>query len=391
LRPLTSALILEQQSFRSQLLEALKILPVRIVLDQGGFGSWPVVREKLERLQPDVLLMDLADQAEQRFTYIQQVRALASAPAVIVFHDNDDSKLILQAMRAGAAEFLSLPLEAGALGAALVRISKLATVGQGLKDGGGRLLAFLAAKGGAGATTLACNVSSIMGQSAGLQVLLADLDMETGNVAFAMKASSQYSIIEACRNINRLDMHYWKGLVSNGLPGLKILTAPAELRGVEVPQGVEVRQVLRFARTIHDYSVVDLPSSLNRLTMAVLEDADQVFLITTSDLPSLHLAKRTLHTLLQAGYPPGKLGLVMNRTSRRDEVTPEDIARNLGQPVYWSFPDDPENVTDFYIRGGTLSPQSELGKSIRQFIQKLSPETTTTPVPPQKKKSFLGL
>jgi len=383
--PLTAALILEKQSVRAQLLEVLKGIPVRIVLDQGGFGAWHLVQERLERLQPDVVLVDLGEEVEERFGYIQKVRMLARPPAIMVIHSANDAQLILSAMRAGAAEFLTLPLAQAALEAALERISALAPERRAGTETGGKLLAFLAAKGGAGATTLACNVAVGLARSTGKEALLADLDLETGNVAFAMKTSSQYNILDACRNISRLDAHFWRGLVSNGLPGLNILTAPADLRGLDAPQAVEIRQVLRFARTVYDFSLVDLASSLNRLTLAVLEDADQAFLVSTSDLPSLHLAKRVLQTLLQTGYGRERVRLLVNRCSRRDQVTPEDIERNLGVPVYWSFPEDSDSVGEFYVKGGAIAPQSDLGKSIRRFVQQISP-----PPAEKKKKSFLG-
>jgi Flp pilus assembly CpaE family ATPase len=124
------------------------------------------------------------------------------------------------------------------------------------------------------------------------------------------------------------------------------------------------------------------------VTLAGLEDADRTFLITTTELPSLHLAKRTLQSLRLQGYPQHRLALVLNRSSRREEITQEDIERNLGVPVFWQFPYDAETVNEFYIRGGSIAPKSELGRSVFQFAQKLS----GAPAPAAKeKKSFLGL
>ncbi len=389
MKPLSLALILERPSFREQVLQELKEIPVRVVLDQGGFGAWHLVHERIERLQPDVILADLGEQPDERFSYIQLMRTMSRPPAVVVVHDSSDAGIILKAMRAGAAEFLTIPLEPGALVNALERISAIAPGAASSKVTGGRLLAFVSVKGGAGATTLACNVAAALGRSTKQEILLADLDLETGNVAFAMKAGSQYSILDACRNISRLDVHYWKGLISNGQPNLNILTAPSDLRGFDNPQGVEVRQVLSFARTIYAYSVIDMPSSLSRLTLAALEDADKIFLITTTDLPCLHLAKRALQKLNATGHPLDRVALVVNRSSRHDEVLPEDIERNLGVPVFWRFPNDAKSVTEFYVKGGVIAPNSDLGKSITKFVAKIS----GPPSPPEagKRWSLLGL
>jgi len=385
LKPLTVALILESQPLRQELVAALANVPVRVVLDQGGFESGTQIREKLNNFQPDVLFVDLGDQPQERFAFVRSVRAMARPPAVAVCHRSSESAVILAAMRAGAAEFLAFPLEEGALEAALERISALAPSREGTTKSEAQVLAFLAPKGGGGATTLACSVAASLGRDAENKALLADLDLETGNVAFALKAASHYSIIDACRNLSRLDDHYWRGLVSNGLPGLHVLTAPAGLSGLDQPQGVEVRQVLSFARGMYRYVVVDLASSLNRISLAVLEDADRVFLITTGELPAVHVAKRSLQALHYAGYPMDRVSLVLNRISRRDPVAPEDIARNLEVPVFWRFPNDVEAANEFYVRGGALPPKSDLGKSVHQFVQKIGG------TPASKGRSFLGI
>lgn len=372
MKPLTVALLLESQGFRNAVLEAMKEIPVRILLDQGGFTTWHLVREKLERLRPDVILVDLGEQPEQRFIYLQAVRTMPHAPAIVVLHGSSDANVILNAMRAGATEFLTMPLEPLALLQALERISALLPAGPSTKETGGRVLAFLGAKGGTGATTLACNVAALLGKTAGQETLLADLDIEGGTVSFAMKVNGQYSIVDACRSISRLDTHYWRGLISNGWPGLHILGAPSGSREFDLLQPVEVQQVLNFARSLYKYSVVDLASTLSRFTLAVLEDADQIFVITTAELPALHLAKRTLQRLGQAGYDRNRLFLVVNRSSRRDEVSVEDIERNMEAPVFWRFPSDSKSVTAFYMKGGAITSDSDLGKSIRQFVKKIT-------------------
>jgi pilus assembly protein CpaE len=261
-KPLTTALILEKTGFRAQVTEELREAPVRVVLDQGAFGAWHQIQDKLQRLQPDVVIVDLADQTEDRFACIQRLRTLPYPPAVVVIHDSSDAPVILKAMRAGATEFLTVPLEPGSLMTALSRISSLLPGRESGAESTGQVFAFLSAKGGAGATTLACGTASVLGKTSGQEILLADLDLETGNVAFAMKANSVYSVLDACRSISRLDAHYWKGIVSNGKAGLHILTAPTEARSQELPQGVEVRQILNFARTLYPYCIVDLPSHL---------------------------------------------------------------------------------------------------------------------------------
>ena len=55
------------------------------------------------------------------------------------------------------------------------------------------------------------------------KVLLADLDLDAGMIAFITKTKATYSILDAVNNLHRLDLHYWKALVSNGIPGVEIV------------------------------------------------------------------------------------------------------------------------------------------------------------------------
>ena len=62
-------------------------------------------------------------------------------------------------------------------------------------------------------------------------MLLADLDVSAGMVAFLMKSVSPYSVADALNNVDRLDSSYWKALVSNGIPGLEVISAPTAVGG----------------------------------------------------------------------------------------------------------------------------------------------------------------
>ena len=69
------------------------------------------------------------------------------------------------------------------------------------------------------------------------KVLLADLDLDAGMVGFITKTKSVYSILDAVNNLHRLDIHYWKALVSNGIPGVEIVASPLALASKTAAQG----------------------------------------------------------------------------------------------------------------------------------------------------------
>src|SRR5579863_7606970 len=155
----------------------------------------------------------------------------------------------------------------------------------------------MSAKGGCGATTIACHTAVELPHQTGTRVLLADLDLESGIVGFLLKAPGRYSIADAVSNTQRLDENYWKALVSNGIAGLEIITAPSTpSRQPYRPE--QLRIVLSFIRTQYDWIVLDLGRGLGFNSVAALEEVDDLVLVTTLEVPALHQAKVIIQKLL---------------------------------------------------------------------------------------------
>ena len=117
------------------------------------------------------------------------------------------------------------------------------------------------------------------------------MDFDSGMVHFLMKTKSTYSVQDAFNNLHRLDMSFWKAIVSNGTPRLEIISAPSPVCLRQQPRPEQLQQVLRFVRQNYDWSIVDLGRNLSFLGMSVLDEIDETCLITTLDVPALHQAK----------------------------------------------------------------------------------------------------
>ena len=135
---------------------------------------------------------------------------------------------------------MSIRLSDEPLRRALERRSRERGRGAGRPAKAGKAFGFLSAKGGCGATTLACHVAAELGY-AHQKVLLADLDLDAGMVAFITKTKSVYSILDAVNNLHRLDISYWKALVSNGIPGVEIVSSPLALACKQQPKDEQIR------------------------------------------------------------------------------------------------------------------------------------------------------
>ncbi len=364
-------LIIANHGLWDEVQECIRELPVQVLLQQTELGDPGVFLDQLESLRLDVLIVDLTRLSEPFEQIVRRIKAGAVTPMIIALNETADPEVILGAIRAGANEFLYPPLQAG-LRKALERLSGERAQKHAGSRQRGKTLGFLSVKGGCGATTIACHVGVEIQRSTSQDVLLADLDFDSGMVGFLMKARTPYSFMDAVRNVQRLDLSYWKALVSNGQAHLEVILAPplASVHEALVPD--QFRRVLTFLRSAYDWVLVDLGRSVNALSLGMLEEIDDLYLVATSDIPSLHQCKQVVQALLDTGYNRQRLHLVMNRMPKRSDLAPGELQRLLGVPIFEALPNDYPALYEAYAEGNLLPGSSDLGKSMNGLASKIT-------------------
>jgi pilus assembly protein CpaE len=368
--PLTIGLAIENRELSEQAQACLANLPFRIIVEHRDLGDAPAFIDRLERMRPDVVLIDISGWKEPLEGLITSIRNATGDPMIIAINTSADADTILSALRAGVNEYLYPPLQEPLRRALEKRAMERGRRRDGAK-GNGKSFGFFSAKGGCGATTLACHVAAELGR-ANQKVLLADFDLDAGLVAFITKTKAVYSILDAVNNLHRLDISYWKALVSNGIPGVEIVSSPLALASKTQPRDEQIRHVLAFAKPHYDWTVVDLGRSLNRIGMAAMEEIDEACLVTTLEVPALHQAKQIIQTLLDSGYGKNRIRLILNRSPKRLDITVGELEKMLGVPIFALVPNDYPELYETYAEGRMLNRASELGKQMTKLAQKLS-------------------
>ena len=383
--PLTAGIVIETKELWDELQASLQELPVRILIEQSEIGDLGALIDKIERMRPEVLFVDISCIREPLDRVLRGMRSASSSPTIFALNVGADPDVILSAMRAGATEYLYPPF-GDHLRSALERVGNERKAAKQAVRKGGHTVAFVSAKGGCGATTIACHTAVELPQKTKGRVLLADLDFDAGMIGFLSKSKSPYNIADAVINTQRLDENYWRALISNGLaPGLEIVTAPAPTARLAL-KPERVKFVISFVRTQYDWIVLDLGRSLNATSLATAEDIDELFVVTTLEVPAMHQAKVVVQKLLDSGYARGQLHLILNRAPRRYEVTLEELETMIGAPVHTTIPDDYTALNESYSEGKLLSPTSSLGKHFVRLASKIAGVEKTS----KKKFSLFG-
>ena len=369
--PLTIGLAIENRDLWEQTQACLADLPFRIIVEHQDIGDVSNFLDRLERMRPDAVLIDISGWHEPLEGLVNSIRGAIGDPMVIALNNSADPDSILASMRAGINEYLYPPLQDPLRRALERRSAERSRRRDAGAKAGGKSFAFLSAKGGCGATTLVTHVAAELGRQ-NQKVLLADLDLDSGMVAFITKTKSVYSILDAVNNLHRLDIHYWKALVSNGIPGVEIVAAPLALASKQQIKDEQVRHVLGFARPHYDWTLVDLGRSLSHIAMAALEEIDEACVVTTLEVPALHQSKQIIQTLIDSGYGKNKIRLILNRSPKRLDITPGELEKMLGVPIFFMIPNDYPELYETYAEGRMLNRNSVLGKQIAKLAIKLA-------------------
>jgi pilus assembly protein CpaE len=304
------------------------------------FAAYPDGIDDLPRMLQqhfDVIIVDLDCNPEYALEIVEGICSF-SAAAVMVYSEQADLQLAVRFMRAGAREFLTLPLAHDDIAGALVRVSIRQPNARVDQKTTGNLFVFLGAKGGCGVTTIASNFALSLAEESGQNTLLIDFGLPLGDAAINLGMATEYSTSNALQDYNRLDSNFLSGLLAKHSSGLNVLAAPSEFSQVQNSKEA-VDKLLSVARANFDYVVVDFGSRLDLKDSTLFSDSATIYLITQVGVSELRNANRLIsHFFVNRGRD---LQIVLNRYIPHSlGLDDKHISKALTRPAQWTIPDD---------------------------------------------------
>ncbi|MBI1747805.1 MAG: AAA family ATPase [Acidobacteria bacterium] len=342
--------------------------------------------DDLKRLNPDLAVVDLTPDPESGITTTQKLQELEQPPAVFVISHQPDPELIIRAMRAGASEFLVKPVRREQLVEALNRAGKQREGMTRSRKQSGKVYTFFSTKGGNGATTISTNFAVNLARQTGKTVLLADLDMQLGEVSLFMGLKPRFNMVDVLENSHRLDRTLLDGFIMKHSSGVQVLASPDHLSKSDVLSSSHISEIISFLRDQYDYVVLDTSNSFDNFAKAAFDYSDRIFVVSNTDLPSLRNTQRCLHMFDQLGFKREQVKMIINRYQKGREISIKDIEKILDCAVYWSFPNDYSTVIASINTGVPLATvnNSEIAHSLDKFTQEISGVETKASAPAKK-------
>lgn len=274
--------------------------------------AYPATLEELPRMllpQPDVVIVDLDADPEYTLEILECISNFASS-TVMVFSQRSDLKVAVRCMRAGAREFLNLPVNQNDIVGALARVAVRRPGAVHARRTSGKLLVFLGAKGGCGVTTIAANFAVALAQESGRKTLLIDFGLPLGDAALNLGVSAEYSTANALNDTARLDTRFFATLLTTHSSDLSVLAAPNEFADADPPIEA-IDKLISVARQSFDFIVVDCGSRLDLKGSAIFDVNSTLYLVAQVGVSELRNANRLITQFF--GNRGRKLQVILNR------------------------------------------------------------------------------
>src|SRR5262245_15303125 len=344
--------------------------------------------DEVVRLKPTAAIIVLGANSDQPLKLIRRMTAECPSTAIISAAQNPSGDQILQSLRSGAREFLNLPIRAEELKTVLDRIGEFDSGRVEAPKNKGRMIAVFSSKGGCGTSFIAANLAAATAAS----TCLVDLNLQAGDLPLFLGVDPKYSIADMAENRARLDEALVASFITPHSSRLSLLAAPKEADSADEIEPEHVFEVLQRLRECYEYLVIDPQHTFDAITLAALDQADEIVLVLTLDIPAIRSTQRALAIFDRLGYPRKKVRIVVNRWSKQIDLDLHQVEKFLGEPVVSFIPSDYQTAVTSINLGQPLvqsEPNSRIATEIKRIAHTITGRVAIAE-PSAPKKSLLS-
>lgn len=346
--------------------------------------------EMSERLQPDVVLMDVNMRDMDGITATERLVTRVPRAGVVMMSVQGEADYLRRAMLAGARGFLVKPFSLGELAESIRQVHRremelLETVKARLPSGNGhgpeapgevkpgRIVALFAPKGGVGRTTLAVNLAAAAADS-GRRVCLVDASFQFGDVGIMLNLNPKSnSIGDLVAEMSTATPESVADVLVSHSSGMKVLLAPPSPEVAELIQPQFVRRMLEALRAGHELVVVDTTPSLHDATLGILDVADVILGVLTLEITNIKSMRLFLQLADSLEYLR-KLEVVLNRSDAALGIEVSAAEQSLGRKIDHTVVSDGRTVVYALNRGVPFtlsSPDTQVSRDVKRLAEHL--------------------
>jgi pilus assembly protein CpaE len=365
-------------------LDSMESLSSRVIVGDLAVGWKEIADDK----HNSIVLLEVDDKDQN---IVESLRTFKEAhgkrhyPFIIISGGLARDKM-LQLLRVGVSDFLSLPLTIAETQEA---ISRLTARGKVVADSSGapskKIITFAHASGGMGATTLAVNAAAIINAANHKKehaACLLDLDLQYGGASIHLDLPGYSPVMDLLSKPERLDREMLEGMMMRHSSGLRVLTTPEAPLPMEAISSEVIEKMLQIAQKRFEYVVVDMPQTMTLWTDTVLKQSKVIYVVMQLNVPSIRQLRRWFSVIEQEGLHNLPIKVVVNRYSGfgqpgQSNISLAQASEALGRKIDYMIANDYDLISASLDKGmpaASVRPKAKFTRQLKTMLHEVAQE-----------------
>ncbi len=354
-----------------------------IKLFSGEFDNLEVCQEndyseaykKIANYQgKSILLADLSTYKQQKLELILKVTKECKSCKVLALSDNPSVDLIIEIMRAGAKEFVPIPIIKSEFFESVNKL--LSEFNETKKTNNCKIISVFSNKGGIGKTSLATNLALELSKITKENIALIDLNFQMGDITTFLDLKPSFNISYMLENLDKINETFLLSTLERyKKTSLYVLADPPYFKQADNIQPRQITKLFNTLKETFSYIIVDAEASFEGKNIAALDNSDLVLLVSVANLPALRNTQRCLELFEKLGYDKEKVKIIINRYMENDEIKEADIEKVLSKKIYWKIPNNYFAIMTAINKGipvSEINDSTNIARSYKDLAQYIS-------------------
>lgn len=327
-----------------------------------------------EMQNKSIFLVDLSNNKQEKLDLILKVSQQCPNCKVLALSDNPTVDLIIKIMRAGAKEFVPIPILKNEFFDSLNKI--ISQFEEPKKNSKCKIISVFSNKGGIGKTSLATNLALELSKITKESVALIDMNFQMGDITTFLDLKPSFNISYMLENIDKINETFLLSTLEKYKnSSLYILADPPYFKQADNIQPKQITKLFNTLKETFSYIIVDAEASFDGKNIAALDNSDLILLVTVANIPALRNTQRCLELFEKLGYDKNKTQIVVNRYMENDEIKEDDVEKVLSKSVYWKIPNNYFALMTAINKGvpvSSINANTNIAQSYRDLAQHIS-------------------
>jgi pilus assembly protein CpaE len=374
----------------------------------GGAGSGEEAIQMAMEIRPDVVVMDINMPGMDGVAAAEIISQRLPASPIIMMSVHGEAEQLKRSLTAGAREFLVKPFSADEFSTTIRRVYEKELIRRQQVEaampavptgpqldaadlGEHQIIGVFSPKGGAGRTTIATNLALALHRETGGRVCLVDANLQFGDVGVLLNLNPKNRSMLDAVETGEPDADITNSVVIDHSTGIRVLLAPPSPEGADLVTPAYLRKMVDHLRETHDFVVVDLPSALNDHSLAIMDAADQIVVLTALEITTIKNVRLFLEVADQLEYDRSKIRLVVNRSDSAQGIRIADVEASIRRSIDGTIVSDGRLAVLAVNRGVPFvvsHPDGALSRDITKLARTLAGDAIAAKDKPNKRGLF---